>query len=350
MIAQGRFATSNRKYFSTVEVAMLRISSSEFEEFVAAVPAISGRYLQTGRSVRAWRLSMTTLGDVTIVWVRGGARNIFHGTSLAGRYSLYLPISEPTVVALNGLKLANARFGSICPGQEFILRTDAPTLWAGFQVPCSAVRHRVGFDHDDATLLAQTRVLQATPLAIARLFALTQRLRAVEARDPDVLDGTPSRNALAQQLLDAIFEMLHRGDPRDAPKVGRRPMQRHRIMERCLELIESRLDCAPTVEDLCSVAGVSDRTLRTVFIEQCGVAPHRYLMIRRLHAIHEALCYAVAGETVTSICSAFGVWDFGRLARQYHSLYGALPSQHLHRAGRMRRGKSHGAPRLGRVH
>lgn len=316
---------------------MLRISSSEFEEFVSAMPAINGRYLQTGRCVRDWRLRVFVLGDVTVVLARGGAPNLFHGVSMARHYSVYLPISEPSVVALNGQKLSKGCLGAICPGKEFILRTDAPTLWVGFNVSCGTVQHRAGLDRDDATVLTQTQVVHAAPSAVRRLLSLIRRLRDVDEADPETLDVAPQRGALDQQILDAIFEALGDGSTREVSKPGRRPLHRQRIMERCLELIEARLDHAPTVEDLCGVADVSDRTLRTVFLEQCGVSPHRYLMIRRLHAIHEALCGASSCGTVTSVCSAFGVWDFGRLARQYQHLYGALPSQHLHQAREVRR-------------
>jgi len=43
-----------------------------------------------------------------------------------------------------------------------------------------------------------------------------------------------------------------------------------------------------------------------------------------------AIRRAAPGETLTDICARFGVWDFGRFARQYRECFGVLPSQSLY--------------------
>ena len=87
------------------------------------------------------------------------------------------------------------------------------------------------------------------------------------------------------------------------------------------------------MEDFCAAAGASERTLRNVFRECLGMSPHHYVMAHRLHAIRSAIRGAGPQDTVTTICSQFGVWDFGRLAKQYKAQFGELPSQSL-QAGR----------------
>ena len=84
------------------------------------------------------------------------------------------------------------------------------------------------------------------------------------------------------------------------------------------------------VEDLCGTAGVSERTLRAVFNKTFGVGPIRYLRYRRLHLMRAALHAADASrETVAGTATRFGFWEFGRLAQEYHALFGELPSQTL---------------------
>jgi len=56
--------------------------------------------------------------------------------------------------------------------------------------------------------------------------------------------------------------------------------------------------------------------------------------MRTLHQIRRALKTADPSRaTVSEIATQFGVWHFGRLAQDYHFLFGELPSQtlrHLH--------------------
>ncbi|MNR23966.1 Transcriptional activator FeaR [compost metagenome] len=69
--------------------------------------------------------------------------------------------------------------------------------------------------------------------------------------------------------------------------------------------------------------------MRNVFNEYLGMSPHRYLMIRRLHGIRDAIRHAGPDDTITSICARFGVWDFGRFANLYRQYFGMLPAQSL---------------------
>ncbi len=106
-------------------------------------------------------------------------------------------------------------------------------------------------------------------------------------------------------------------------------MDHSRVLRIALELIDSMSDRPLFTEDLCAATGASERTLRNVFKSHLGTSPHQYLMGHRLRAIHAALKHAPPGETVTHICARFGVWDFGRFARQYRACFGMLPSQAL---------------------
>lgn len=310
---------------------MVRVSCQDFEEFINAVPAVRGRYLQTRRSERAWQLRVLPLGDVTVLMVRGGASNLFHGISLDDQYSIYIPLSDPAAVSLCGETLAPTVLGLLHPGQEYHLRTAAPTRWIGLHFKRAAVRHRLEHDVVESDVIPPSQVFQSDAPALAALVRLVRRLYGVQGLDGEALHGN-ARAMAAQQLLEAIFH-LRASCPQSArlPR-GRPPLQRHLVISRCLELIDAQLARQLSVEDLCVAAGVSDRTLRTVFLEQFGVSPHRYLMMRRMHAIHEALRHARGGETITSLCSDYGVWDFGRFARQYRLLYGVLPSQDLRNA------------------
>ncbi|MFC5577787.1 helix-turn-helix domain-containing protein [Lysobacter niabensis] len=87
------------------------------------------------------------------------------------------------------------------------------------------------------------------------------------------------------------------------------------------------------MSDLCASAGVSERTLRVLFKDAFGVTPTRYIRSRKLRLVHAALASAVPGRArVSAIGGQFGFNDLGRMAADYHALFGEYPSQTLRRA------------------
>jgi AraC family ethanolamine operon transcriptional activator len=84
--------------------------------------------------------------------------------------------------------------------------------------------------------------------------------------------------------------------------------------------------------DLCKASGVSERTLRAIFMEVFGMSPKRYLRARKLHAIRAELSVAGRGiETVASVAKRLGVKDGGRMARDYRRIFGEYPRETLER-------------------
>jgi AraC family ethanolamine operon transcriptional activator len=140
-----------------------------------------------------------------------------------------------------------------------------------------------------------------------------------------------ARDALRSQLIDAICCALMAIEKRAACRKGR-PLANRRDVLRCvLALIEARIDEPLRLGELCTAARVSPGTLQAVFSEQFGLSAHRYLMLRRLHAIHGALRKSTPTDTISSICARYGVWDFGRFATQYRRHFGVPPSRTLNR-------------------
>jgi AraC-like DNA-binding protein len=119
------------------------------------------------------------------------------------------------------------------------------------------------------------------------------------------------------------------------PRIGRPRASRTQIMARISEVLREREASPLRLADLCEVTGVSERTLRTMFVEQFGVGPKRYLRTRKLHAVRAALAVAdPARETVSGIARRFGLSDIGRMAKDYSELFGEYPRVTLMRKPR----------------
>ncbi|MGY8661578.1 helix-turn-helix transcriptional regulator [Bradyrhizobium sp. UFLA05-109] len=103
-------------------------------------------------------------------------------------------------------------------------------------------------------------------------------------------------------------------------------------MSRFEEFLEANPDRPLYLTEICAGIGVAERTLRGACEEHLGMAPIRYLTLRRMHLVRRALQWADAGKTnVTRIVTNHGFWQLGRFSVAYRRLFGESPSETLRR-------------------
>ena len=114
-----------------------------------------------------------------------------------------------------------------------------------------------------------------------------------------------------------------------------RPRRSHRQIVSCVEeFLRTHLDEPVQISQLCSLTGVSERSLRNACHAVCGTSPKRLLTRRRMEAVRQALEIARPGDdTVTRIATRYGFYELGRFAAAYSSLFGERPSQTLRASG-----------------
>jgi AraC family ethanolamine operon transcriptional activator len=148
-----------------------------------------------------------------------------------------------------------------------------------------------------------------------------------------VLDAAASQPAALQAAAADLLHLaaaLERGAGRVPVERPSSPSQRRGVVRRIEEYLDAHRGEAPSIPTLCSVAGVSERTLEYAFRELIGVTPVRYLKLRRLNLVRRALRAPEAGaSSVTEIALRAGFYDLGRFAGEYRALFGELPSQTL---------------------
>jgi transcriptional regulator GlxA family with amidase domain len=107
---------------------------------------------------------------------------------------------------------------------------------------------------------------------------------------------------------------------------------RDEAIARALKYIEEHPGHTVQLADLCAAARVSERTLRSMFLEVFGVAPNRYLRMRKLHLVRAALAAADPHvDSVAAIAARCGFGDSGRMASDYRALFGEYPNITLSR-------------------
>jgi len=162
-------------------------------------------------------------------------------------------------------------------------------------------------------------------------MAKLQRLHADVAElaesAPEIIANSEAARGLEQVLITAMVDCLTTGSGAEGSSACRR---HERIMRRFHAAIEAHPGEAIYLPELCTTVGVPERTLRLCCHESLGMAPKRYLMLRRMHLARQALRKAdAATTTVTAIAASFGFWSFGRFAVEYRALYGEPPSMTL---------------------
>jgi AraC-like DNA-binding protein len=105
---------------------------------------------------------------------------------------------------------------------------------------------------------------------------------------------------------------------------------RESAMKRALKIIEEMIDEPPTVQDLCRIAGASERLLRYAFLERFGISPKAYLLAIRLNGVRRELRGADPSSTkIIDVANRWGFWHMGQFAADYRRLFGELPSETL---------------------
>jgi AraC-like DNA-binding protein len=146
---------------------------------------------------------------------------------------------------------------------------------------------------------------------------------------PGIFASPLAADALEQALLRPMIRCLLDGKARDE---GVPRGHRAAIAKRFAAAVEASLDRPLLILDLCRMIGVTARTLNSLCQEQFGLPAQRFLALRRLHLTRRALLRSDRlSTTVTEIATSYGIWELGRFAVAYKSLFGESPSATLRR-------------------
>ncbi|HEX8544026.1 MAG TPA: AraC family transcriptional regulator [Pseudomonas sp.] len=122
---------------------------------------------------------------------------------------------------------------------------------------------------------------------------------------------------VASKLLELLSSNVLRVIPKPDENGG---------FEAVRQFIEEHLTEDISIEQLMTVARVSERTLYTLFERQVGLAPREFVRQRRLERVHAVLQLATA-RSVTEVAMDHGFLHLGRFSSAYRTRFGELPSQ-----------------------
>ena len=300
---------------------------SSFEAFFDAFRFANMRPLVLGPAGENWLLTTLVLNNLSIQWGQAEAKAVVEGSPRAGGVSIFLPTRAPAAWWWNGNQCDELSLMVDAPGADFCLATAAiPRSWCGLFIPDQVL---AGANRD--TVGSKRGFFKVSRLRITRFRSIIGQLEALVQGAPGALESASGQKASEQKLLREVRNLLAAPDAVEIPPV-RHVVPRGQIIRMAMDFVEQHDRECLSVEQLAAAAGVSERTLRDTFVRYFGVPPVQYLNLRTLHQIRRELqsCDPTA-TTVTEIATRCGVWQFGRMARDYRILFGELPSETLRR-------------------
>jgi AraC-like DNA-binding protein len=172
--------------------------------------------------------------------------------------------------------------------------------------------------------------VRPAPESVARLQGLHRAACDLAVHAPAVLTQPEAASGLEQALIEAMMDCLGGGGEAFEDRAALR--QHAMIMRRFRRAVEEKPDQAVFIPELCTLIGVSERTLRVCCQEHLGMSPKRYLLLRRMHLARRGLREGISPKTtVTEIATQYGFWQFGRFAGEFKALFGESPSAILAR-------------------
>ena len=255
-------------------------------------------------------------------------------TRLQSGLVAYVAFGPRAAGTLNGLSIGPDRMLAAESGIEVEFVVAAGYESVSFFVPPDDIgahlrsRHRQG----ECRLPDGVELLQPNPAAARNLYGWGRRLTDMAARQPQVLDVPQTQTAAQVELLETLLATLgSAANVEFAP--GDLTRQAHsQVVQIAEDYALAHTGERLCVTDLCTAAGVSERTLQYAFKGLMGITPLAYLTRLRLHRVRQALRAATHGTTtVTAEAMRQGFWHFGDFARAYKECFGELPSDTLRR-------------------
>jgi len=304
----------------------------EADELARAIQGAQLRITPKERAPGTWALMPLALERGFVQFVDEPCAALTHGVISRDVAGFGVALASSGGYRMNGHPVSGNVFAMFGPGAAHFASSSGPTRWAAVSFAPMDLGSALGAlrGGEPPTLGTVFRPVLAAPgPASAAVDLLFAALKTVEA-DPSVFAGGNARASLEKSLLDAFARAVTSSDPTAAQDRAKLPATR--LVRQCEEYLESHLHMPVYIAEMCTLTGASERTLRNAFHTVYGVGPTRYLVQRRLALARRALKHAQPGDTVTAIATRNGLWDLGRFAADYRTLYGEPPSATLRAA------------------
>ncbi len=299
------------------------------EDFEAAIDAVgSVGLLVTGRGRFRAKLTQLSLDRLRLIGTDERLARVALVRVPPQGVLVSLALDGGTLPIWGGIEARLGEIITIGPGQKTHARMVGPCRW-GIILASARDLFEYGAAMRDGHFHVPSGIARWHPPALAerqlrQLYQTAMRMADVRS---DVLADAVAAHGLEQQLFHAMINCMIEGTAEEEDVTSRR----RRDLVVCFEE-RIQTDRSQRVADICATLGTSMRLLRKCTHQHLNVAPGRYLRLRRLQDVRQALRSADPhSTTVLQVASQHGFHNLGRLVREYRAVYGELPSATLRR-------------------
>jgi AraC-like DNA-binding protein len=288
----------------------------DVDEVNIALPGIDLGFARTDRGIRNTNFRSWIHSGVSIHHATVGFSMIGHGVIGNSTLAMVTPLRVgATPTRWEGDEAEEGEFNIYGPGADHYALDAA--------------------DWELSILVADFRALEATAETLGRELGDWDGRRIRQHGPPKImidagfaeLDSGGDGPEVLRQVVDALsvtpgYDSSRRGIPSTE------------IVGRVNEYLAASGSWLPPIVDLCNAAAVSERRLRSAFIDCYDMPPSRYLRSRALSAVHRILRSPPSEwGSVAPIAYAHGFRHLSDFARYYRQVYGATPSETLRSNG-----------------
>jgi len=308
--------------------------SMGYEEFDALNSSVDGRTTLTGLEKEPFRIDKLSAGGMSLSIAAAGGANVYEGEARNSRVSLVIGMPSQNPLHVNSVLLDSEHMILFRPGDLVTSYSRDVCRYALMSFPFDQFVNMV-----DLADSSQTKDILSGPCGrgiskenwqktVARVCRAHDRMN-----DINFLHNRNLQRAAMAEIAQSFVDTLVEGGA-ETQLTGRPKTSRKEIISRAIETLHSPSYFKYSIKEMARCTGVTERTFRTVCHERLGISPKRYIMLRQMHDIRQALEQASRNDRVSRISSKFGVWDWGRFSLRYRELYGEKPSQTLSREAR----------------
>lgn len=301
---------------------------ADFDAYEDAIQHAAVRMTLHRRDRPSWAVGQMSLGPMNLQWGTSGGGMVSEGEIRPGGFALFVPLSNYATNGVNGSRLDEGSIMVAAAGAEFCISADGWNDWCSIFVPHQSLQGDVAS--------SKKEVAPACPV----VHLGSRRMRQVRSHVHKLIQSRDAEQ-VAQAACDAAEKALYQFAKSairlawlsEPPGRGRPTLDRQAVVALVAKVLATTPEQTVRIRDLARAANISERTLHRAFHDWFGISPARYLRLRQLHNVRDALLAANPGSTnVTNVLVQHGMDQFGRCAGQYRSLFGELPSQTLSRS------------------
>jgi AraC-like DNA-binding protein len=305
-------------------------SFTDPDEFQSAIRGGDARYSVLGLGAFEAELTTIEFGRLTLQRGREHLPRLASSAMPPSKVGMLGWFGDRQLPLVRGLQMRRGDWMFLGPGMQSNHRTFGPNDFVALTLDASDLT-RAAIELTGCELTVTPGMVLRSPGHLGdRLLSAIGTATDMTRTASGILASRPACDALEEALLRPMVMCLLHGEARKESK----PRGRRAGMAKTFEaVVEANFNRSLLISGLCRIVGVSERTLRNICQEQMGMSPHRFLALRRLHLARRALLRSdQQTATVTGIAMSHGVWELGRFAVAYKSLFGESPSATLRRS------------------